>query len=68
MDITLFLATNGLNGVIGIILLLAGYLAFDLCTPWKFERIFNSGQFTNGGLVIAAYLIGLALVIASAAG
>ena len=69
MSMGTFLATNLLNGLLAIALLMAGYKVFDLLTPkWKTHEIFGQGHVSNGGLVVAAFLLGLAIVIASTAG
>jgi hypothetical protein len=48
---------------------MVGYKVFDLLTPkWKTHEIFGQGHLSNGGLVVAAFLLGLAIVIASTAG
>ena len=64
-----FLLTNLLNGLLAIGLLMAGYKIFDLLTPkWDTHEIFGKGYLSNGGLVVASFLLGLAIVIASTAG
>lgn len=69
MNIADFLAANFLNGLIAMVLLAAGYKVFDLLTPgWDFSDVFKKNTITNGGVVIAAFLVGLAIVIASTAG
>lgn len=69
MDISAFLLTNVLNGLIGILLLVGGYKIFDWLTPkWKFHEIFGNSYLSNGGLVVSAFLLSLALVIAFTAG
>ena len=70
MNITAFLTANIINGLLGVALLVLGYKAFDLLTPkWDFHKAFNNNDtVTNAGLVIAAFLIGLSLVIALTAG
>jgi putative membrane protein len=69
MSMTNFLLTNLLNGLIAIVLLMIGYKVFDWLTPrWDTHEIFGQGFVSNGGIVVAAFLLGLAIVIASTAG
>ena len=67
MSITSFLLTNFANGIIGAALLIVGYLIFNLMTPKvNFNDIFNSDKIGGGSIIIAAFIIGLALVIGKA--
>lgn len=67
MDISSFLLTNILNGLLAVALLLGGFKLFDFLTPkWDFGEAFNGSNFTGGSIVVAAFLLGLALVISSA--
>lgn len=69
MSMVNFLVTNLLNGLMAIALLMAGYKVFDWLTPkWDTHEIFGQGYVSNGGLVVGAFLLGLAIVIASTAG
>ena len=69
MNIGGFLLTNLCNGLMAVVLLVIGYKVFDLMTPgWDFKNVFTKSTLTNGGLVIAAFLIGLAVVIARSVG
>ena len=69
MNMGTFLLTTLLNGILAIALLMIGYKAFDLLTPkWDTHEIFGKGYISNGGLVVACFLLGLAIVIASTAG
>ena len=68
MDITSYLITNLINGIIGIVLLLLGYYAFDKLTPGlDLNQIFSDRGLTGASIVVGAFILGLALVIASAA-
>lgn len=68
MDITAYLITNLLNGLIGIILLILGYILFDKMTPgWDFNEIFNNPNVSGAAIVVGVYLYSLALVISRAA-
>ena len=67
MNIWLFLLTNFLNGIIGIILLIGAYKLFDLVTPrWNFHEVFKSHPL-GGSIVISAFILGLSAIICSAA-
>lgn len=68
MNLSAFMEANALNGLLGLVFLLGGYVVFDLITPWEFGKIFEKGELTNGGVVIAAFLLSLALVIGMTAG
>lgn len=68
MDIGSFLLTNVFNGLIALALLLAGYFAFDRLTPsWDFTEVFREKGISGGAIIVAAFLLGLAIVIAAAA-
>lgn len=67
MDLTTFLLANLLNGIMAIVLMLTGYKIFDKITPdWNFEKIFAEKGVSGGAIVVAAFLIGLALVVMGA--
>lgn len=68
MDVTTFLITNLLNGLIGVVLLLGGYKIFDLITPkWNFQQVFKEKGISGGAIIVSAFLIALAMVISSTA-
>lgn len=63
----MYILTNLLNGVLGIILLIAGYKIFDWLTPkWDFIKAFKNNNI-SGSIIISTFILGLAIVIASAA-
>lgn len=68
MDIGSFLLANVLNGIIALALLLAGYFTFDRMTPkWNFTEVFSEKGVSGGAIIVAAFLLGLSIVIAAAA-
>jgi uncharacterized membrane protein YjfL (UPF0719 family) len=68
MDIGSFLLANVLNGLIALALLLAGYFVFDRMTPkWDFTEVFSEKGISGGAIVVAAFILGLAIVVAAAA-
>jgi uncharacterized membrane protein YjfL (UPF0719 family) len=67
MNITSFLITNLINGLVGIVLLILGYVIFDKITPRSdFDEIFSSKTFNGGSIIVAAFILGLAIVIGKA--
>lgn len=68
MNVKLFLLTNLLSGIMGIVLLIVGYKAFDLLTPrWNFYEIFQKHPL-SGAIVISAFIVGLSAIICCTAG
>ena len=66
MSISSFLLTNFLNGVMGIALLLIGFFIFNISTPnWDFTNAFKEKGVSGGAIVVAAFLIGLSIIIAA---
>ena len=67
LNITSFLLTNLANGLIGMVLLILGYGLFNLMTPKvDFNAIFNSDKVGGGSVIIAAFILALAIVISKA--
>lgn len=67
MNITDFLLANFLNGIMAIAMLLTGFFVFNLFTPkWSFTRVFKEKGVSGGAIVVAAFLLGLSIVIAAA--
>lgn len=67
MNVTTFLLTNLLNGLMGIGLLVLGYFVFDKMTPsLSFNEVFSTKGLTGASIVVGAFLLGLALVISKA--
>ena len=68
MNISGYLLTCFAGGVMGLFFFLAGFKLFDRLTPgWDFEKAFSGNVFTGGSLVVAAYLLGLAIIISRVA-
>jgi hypothetical protein len=68
VNVTMYLITCLAGGMIGIVLFVAGFKLFDYATPgWDFEKAFSGHVFTGGSLVVAAYLLGLAIIISRVA-
>lgn len=69
MDMTSFLLTNFLNGLLAGGLLLFFYVIFDrfLTPDRKFEDVFFTKGVSGGAIVVAAFIIGLSLVLSRAA-
>lgn len=68
MDIGRFILTNGLNGLLAMGLLLVGYIVFNIITPdWNFAEVFSEKGVSGGAIIVAAFLLGLSIVISSAA-
>lgn len=68
MNIGTYLLTCFIGGAMGVFFFLVGYKLFDMITPgWDFEKAFSGTGFTGGSLVVAAYLLGLAIVISRVA-
>ena len=67
MNIGSFLLANGLNGLMAMAMLLSGYFIFDKMTPkWDFTLVFKEKGVSGGAIIVAAFLLGLSIVIAAA--
>jgi len=67
MNLVDFLWANFLNGAMAIGLLLVGFFLFNILTPnWNFTHVFKEKGLSGGALVVAAYLLGLSIIIAAA--
>lgn len=67
MNMWTFLAANGLNGIMAMAMLLIGYFIFDKLTPrWDFDEVFRTKGVSGGAVIVAAFLLGMSLVIAAA--
>ena len=53
-------------GLVGLILLLIGYYVYELITPWSVKEELISHRNPAVGLVVAAFILGMAIVIAAA--
>ena len=58
LDFTLF-------GLCGIVLLIVGYYLWELITPYNLRREIHENKNTAVAIVVAAFIIGMAIVIAS---
>lgn len=66
MNIGTFVLANFLNGVLGIAFLFVGYFLFDKLTPkWDFTEVFREKGVSGGAIIVAAFLLGLSIVIAA---
>ena len=55
-----------LFGLCGIVLLIIGYYLWELITPYNLRREIHENRNTAVAIVVAAFIIGMALVIAAA--
>jgi hypothetical protein len=53
-------------GLLGLILLLIGYYAYELITPFSVKDELISHRNPAVGMVVAAFILGVAIVIAAA--
>jgi putative membrane protein len=53
-------------GLVGLILLLIGYYAYELITPFSVKDELISHRNPAVGMVVAAFILGMAIVIAAA--
>jgi putative membrane protein len=58
--------TSVVYGLIGLILLLIGYYIYELITPFSVKEELVSHRNPAVGLVVAAFILGMAIVIAAA--
>jgi len=66
MNVSAFLITNLVNGFIGSLLLLLGFFLFNIMTPkWDFSNVFKEKGISGGSIVVASFLLGLSIIIAS---
>lgn len=64
MDLQVYLLSCLFSTLIGIGGLLLGYKVFDWITPkWDFRDAFTGDSLSNAGIVIAAFFIGLSIII-----
>jgi hypothetical protein len=68
MNISAYLVTCFLGGLAGVFWLLVGFLLFNLMTPkWDFQEVFREKGISGGAFIVAAFLLGLALVVSRVA-
>jgi hypothetical protein len=60
------LLTSIVYGLVGLILLLIGYYIYELITPWSVKVELISHRNPAVGMVVAAFILGMAIVIAAA--
>jgi hypothetical protein len=60
------LSTSVVYGLVGLILLLLGYYIYELITPWSVKEELISHRNPAVGMVVAAFILGMAIVIAAA--
>jgi uncharacterized membrane protein YjfL (UPF0719 family) len=55
-----------LFGLAGIVLLIIGYYIWELITPYNLRREIQENRNTAAAIVVAAFILGMAIVIAAA--
>jgi|SRR6201988_2144525 putative membrane protein len=60
------LFTSVVYGLVGLILLLIGYYSYELITPFSVKDELISHRNPAVGLVVAAFILGMAIIIAAA--
>jgi putative membrane protein len=58
LDATLF-------GIAGIVLLIIGYYVWELITPYNLRREIHENKNVAVAIVVAAFILGMAIVIAA---
>jgi putative membrane protein len=58
--------TSIVYGLIGLILLLIGYYIYEIITPWSVKEELIAHRNPAVGMVVAAFILGMAIVIAAA--
>jgi putative membrane protein len=58
--------TSVVYGFLGLIMLLIGYYIYELITPWSVKEELISHRNPAVGMVVAALILGMAIVIAAA--
>jgi putative membrane protein len=58
--------TSVVYGLVGLILLLIGYYIYEIITPFSVREELISHRNPAVGLVVAAFILGMAIVIAAA--
>jgi putative membrane protein len=58
--------TSIVYGLLGLILLLIGYYIFEIITPWSVKEELISHRNPAVAMVVAAFILGMAIVIAAA--
>ena len=60
------LLTSVVYGLVGLILLLLGYYIYEIITPWSVKEELISHRNPAVGMVVAAFILGMAIIIAAA--
>jgi putative membrane protein len=60
------LFTSVVYGLVGLVLLLIGYYIYELITPFSVKDELISHRNPAVGVVVAAFIVGMAIVIAAA--
>jgi putative membrane protein len=60
------LFTSVVYGLVGLILLLVGYYVYEIITPWSVKEELITHRNPAVGIVVAAFILGMAIVIAAA--
>jgi len=60
------LFTSVVYGLVGLILLLIGYYIYELITPFSVKDELVSHRNPAVGMVVAAFILGMAIIIAAA--
>ena len=58
--------TSVVYGLLGLIMLLIGYYVYELITPWSVKEELIAHRNAAVGMVVAAFILGMAIVIAAA--
>jgi putative membrane protein len=58
--------TSVVYGLLGLILLLIGYYLYEIITPWSVKEELITHRNPAVGMVVAAFIVGMAIVIAAA--
>ncbi len=67
MDPTTYILITSINAMLTMAFLLLGFFLFDKLTPkWDFSDVFKEKGVSGGAIVVSAYIVGLALVLAAA--
>ncbi|MBI3325386.1 MAG: DUF350 domain-containing protein [Nitrospinae bacterium] len=53
-------------GLLGLVLLLIGYYVYEIITPFSVQEELTTHRNTAVGIVVAAFILGMAIVIAAA--
>jgi putative membrane protein len=60
------LLTSVVYGLVGLILLLIGYYIYEIVTPWSVKEELIAHRNPAVAMVVAAFILGMAIVIAAA--